>query len=209
MATPPEYRQADDEREGLTLRDYLGVMWRRKWIIILVTVVATVAAFGFSYRQAKVYQAQADLIYEQQLDVANPLTGQTYADPNARSLELSSVDAIIKSEPILDRADTLLEDQGLPTTGFTVSSELEQTTATSGQTSNVVSIVATSEDPELAAAASQAYADAFVAWRQERMSTQIDKAIKAVEAEMKNYSGSTQSSDYLILQQRRRDLQIL
>ncbi len=85
VATPPEYRQADDEREGLTLRDYLGVMWRRKWIIILVTVVATVAAFGFSYRQAKVYEAQADLIYEQQLDVANPLTGQSYTDPTQRT----------------------------------------------------------------------------------------------------------------------------
>ena len=85
MATPLEYRQTDDEREGLTLRDYLGVMWRRKWIIILVTVVATGAAFGFSYRQAKVYQAQADLIYQQQLDVANPLTGQSYTDPTQRT----------------------------------------------------------------------------------------------------------------------------
>ena len=100
MATPPEYRQVDDEREGLTLRDYLGVMWRRKWIIILVTVVATGAAFGFSYRQAKVYQAQADLIYEQQLDVANPLTGQTYTDPTQRSTELNSVNAIIQSPNI-------------------------------------------------------------------------------------------------------------
>ena len=169
MATPPEYRQADDEREGLTLRDYLGVMWRRKWIIILVTVVATVAAFGFSYRQAKVYEAQADLIYEQQLDVANPLTGQTYTDPNARSLELSSVDAIIKSPQMTERAATELEEQGLPTTGFTVRSELAPTDATSGQTGNVVSIFATSEDPELAAAASQAYADSFVDWRKERM----------------------------------------
>ncbi len=153
MATPPEYRQADEEREGLTLRDYLGVMWRRKWIIILVTVVATGAAFGFSYRQAKVYQAQADLIYEQQLDVANPLTGQTYTDPNARSLELNSVDAIIKSEPIVTRAAALLRDEGMPTTGFTVSSELAEAGTTTGQTSNVVSIFATSEDPELAAAA--------------------------------------------------------
>ena len=118
MATPPEYRQADDEREGLTLRDYLGVMWRRKWIIILVTVVATVAAFGFSYRQAKVYQAQADLIYQQQLDVANPLTGQSYTDPTQRTTELTSVNAIIQSPNITQRVATSLEEQGLPTLGL-------------------------------------------------------------------------------------------
>ena len=46
MATPPEYRSAQEE-EGATLRDYLGVIWRRKWIIMLVIVVATTAAYFF------------------------------------------------------------------------------------------------------------------------------------------------------------------
>ena len=44
----------EPEQEGLTLRDYISVLWRRKWIILLV-VVATASAFYFSYRQAKVY----------------------------------------------------------------------------------------------------------------------------------------------------------
>ena len=119
MATPPEYRQADDERESLTLRDYLGVLWRRKWIIILVTVVATVAAFGFSYRQAKVYEAQADLIYEQQLDVANPLTGQTYTDPTQR---VTGAQLGQRHHPEPHHHATapprILEAQGLPTIGL-------------------------------------------------------------------------------------------
>ena len=58
-----------------------SVLWRRKWIVILVIVLVTAAAFGFSLLQDKVYEAQADLIYEQQLDVSNPLTGQSYTDP--------------------------------------------------------------------------------------------------------------------------------
>ena len=210
MATPPEYRQADDEREGLTLRDYLGVMWRRKWIIILVTLVATGAAFGFSYRQAKVYQAQADLIYEQQLDVANPLTGQSYTDPTQRTTELNSVDAIIKSPQMTDLAGKELKKQGMPTTGFTVSSALAPTDATSGQTGNVVSIFATSEDPQLAAAASQVYADTFGGWRKDRVLVQIGHAIDAVQRQMRGYSGDAKnSSEYLVLAQRLSDLQIL
>ena len=105
MATAPEYRPATPSAKALTLRDYLGVLWRRKWVIVLVTVVATAAAFGFSYLQAKVYEAQADLIYEQQLDVANPLTGQTLHDPNTRAVELAAVDAIIQSPTMTQRAD--------------------------------------------------------------------------------------------------------
>ena len=72
----------EPEQEGLTLRDYVSVLWRRKWIILLVVVVATASAFYFSYRQHKVYEATADLIYEKPLDISNPLTGQGYTDPN-------------------------------------------------------------------------------------------------------------------------------
>ena len=71
-----------------------------------------------------VYEAQTDLIYEQQLDVANPLTGQTYSDPTTRSVELQAVDAIIQSPTMTQRVDTILEEQGLPTTGYEVRSEM-------------------------------------------------------------------------------------
>ena len=150
MATPPEYRQADDEREGLTLRDYLGVLWRRKWIIILVTVVATVAAFGFSYRQAKVYEAQADLIYEQQLDVANPLTGQTYTDPTQRThgAQLGQRD---HPEPHhhQSRHHGSGGARGCPRAATRSAPRwLRTQTATGTQSSNVVSVIATSGDAE-------------------------------------------------------------
>ena len=211
MATALEYRPSDEEREGLTLRDYLGVLWRRKWVIVVVTIIATLAAFGFSYRQAKVYEARADLIYEQQLDVSNPLTGQTYSDPTQRLVELNAVDAVIMSPPMTERANDLLEAQDLPTTGFDVRSEVVDDAGTSvAAPGNIVSILATSEDPELAAAAAQAYADAFVAWRGERIGNQIDAAIDAIKVEMSDYTGvAKESSDYMFLSQRLRDLQIL
>src|SRR5665647_2818362 len=88
----------EPEQERLTLREYLSVLWRRKWIILLVVVVATASFFYFSYRQAKVYEANADLIYEKPLDISNPLTGQAYTDPNERSLELRSVCLLYTSD---------------------------------------------------------------------------------------------------------------
>jgi polysaccharide biosynthesis transport protein len=212
VATPLEYRTPDDERDGVSLRDYLGVIWRRKWVVVLVTVVAALAAFGVSSLQSKVYLAQADLIYERSLDVANPLTGQTYTDSTTRLVDMQSVDAIINSPPMQQRANTILQQRGLPATGYEMTAEIvvPDTTATNQLNNNVVAIKATSKNPALAAAAAQAYADSFVSWRLERVRSQISRAVAAVKTQVADYTGAAkQSSDYLILQQRLRDLQIL
>jgi uncharacterized protein involved in exopolysaccharide biosynthesis len=39
--------------------EYLRVLWRRKWTIIIVTVLAVGAAIGFSKSQTPTYQASA------------------------------------------------------------------------------------------------------------------------------------------------------
>jgi len=194
---------------GLTLRDYLGVVWRRKWVVLAVIVAATAAAFMLAWRQTPQYAATSTLIYEQQLDVANPLTGNTYIDPKERSLELGSVGDVIASPDMQQRAAALLAQRGAPTAGYSVSSS----TASDPQNDvyrNTVLISATSADAELAAASANAFADAYVAWRKEKTQAQIGQAIAAIERKLRSYTKAEQaSSDYLILQQRLSDLEIL
>ncbi|MFN2471330.1 MAG: Wzz/FepE/Etk N-terminal domain-containing protein, partial [Gaiellaceae bacterium] len=45
----------------LTLRDYLSVVRRRKWTIVLVLFAVPIAAVGFSLRQEPLYSASADV----------------------------------------------------------------------------------------------------------------------------------------------------
>jgi len=209
VATGPEYRTSPEE-EGATLRDYLGVLWRRKWVVILVTLVATGAAFGFSWVQEPVYEARADLIYEQQLNVSNPLTGQTYTDPTQRTTEMNAVDAVIHSPNITQRVATSLEEQGHPTSGYEVRAEVAQDDISGTQSSSVLSVIATSGDAAYSAAVAQTYGDEFVDWREERMVSQIKAAQAAIQSEMKRYrDAAKESSDYLLLQERLRDLQLL
>ena len=200
------------EPQGVTLRDYLEVLWRRKWIILLVIVVVTASAFFFSVRQPKQYEASADLIYEKGLDISNPLTGQTYTDPNERTLELNSVGSVLTSPDMEKRADKVLRNHGAAVTGFKVTSApVIDTNAAAGSTSsNVVRVTATSESPRLAAAAANAYAEAFIAWRNERVQNQIENAVVALKDKLASYSGAAKkSTDYLVLAQRLQDLQIL
>ncbi|HEY65998.1 MAG TPA: hypothetical protein G4O02_15655 [Caldilineae bacterium] len=48
----------------MEIRDYLKILRKRGWIILLVAVVAAVAAFGFSQLQAPVYRATVKLSVE-------------------------------------------------------------------------------------------------------------------------------------------------
>ena len=201
----------EPEQEGLTLRDYIGVLWRRKWIILLVVVVATASAFYFSYRQPKLYQAYADLIYETPLNISNPLTGQSYTDASQRDVELRSVGRVLASPDMQARADAILTEKGVAVTGFGVSAAPVQDTTGASTMSNIVArITTTSEDAQLAAAAANAYAGAFIAWRQERVLLQIGNGIDALKKKLGSYEGAAKlSTDYLVMQQRLQDLQLL
>ena len=195
--------------ERLTLRDYINVVWRRKWIVVLVVVVAAASAFFFSNRQPRQYVASADLIYESQLNISNPLTGQGYVDPSERLVQLNSVGSVIASPDMQQRAVGELRTQGESVVGFSVTSAPLADTS-SGATANVVRITATSGQPKLAAAAANAYAVTFVAYRKETVKSQIQRAIDAINGRLATYHGAAQqSTDYLVLQQRLADLQLL
>ena len=97
-----------DTSEGATLRDYLAVIWRRKWLVLLVVVVATGVAYGLSAIQTKMYSAASQLMYQNSVDVANPLAGTTYIDPTQRTVELESVGTVIASPELKKRANALI-----------------------------------------------------------------------------------------------------
>lgn len=206
-----------DRAEGATLRDYLAVVWRRKWLVLLVIVIATGCAYGLSAMQTKMYSAAAQLIYQNSVDVANPLSTSNYVDPTLRTVELESVGTTIASPDLKTAANALIvahQGAGSLTTGFKVSSEVAAgTDQTAGTTtySSVVAISAESSDAGLAAVAANSYADAFISLRKEQQQKQIGDAVKVVQKSLDRMTSASQkvSSDYIMLQQRLHDLQIL
>jgi polysaccharide biosynthesis transport protein len=208
---------AEDTSQGATLRDYLAVVWRRKWLVLLVVVVATGVAYGLSAMQTSMYSASTQLIYANSVDLANPLAGTTYVDPTQRTVELESVGAVIASPELMKRADELIVKALGPEAleaGYTVSSEVVAGSGQSGTGttySSVVAVTGESSDPQLAAVAADKYSAAFISLRKEQQVDQLDRAISAVTTSLKVMTTETEktSSDYILLQQRLHDLQIL
>ena len=133
---------------GLTIRDYAGVLWRRKLIFLSVIILATVAAFLLASRQTRQYSAHATLVYETSIDVTNPLSSSN-VDPNERNLELHSVAEEIASPYMKKLAAALLIKRGLTSTDYTVSSSTGTDTKSSIY-NNTAMIIASSPDPAVA-----------------------------------------------------------
>lgn len=204
----------EPEAEGMTLRDALGVLWRRKWVILVVIVVATASAYFFSSRQTSMYEAEATIIYKQQIDLSNPLDTSGVSNTNL-DREIASIDGLLQGPNLQQRITALLAKDGSVNAGtkYEVSAAPEQNTDTASSTTstNVVVFTGSSSSPAMAAASANAAANAYVDWNAEFQRTQITKAIPVIQNQLQQYdtAASRVSADYLLLKQRLQDLQIL
>ena len=216
-------RQADPplpelEPEGLTLRDYAGIIWRRKWIIALVVVVATAAAYYHAALQTKQYAASATMFYKQPLNLANPLNNTT-ADIVSIDREMATIGDVMAGRQLQASARAILKRQHVDTTpGYSVTAAQPPASTSSSSTatsfgSNGVAVTADSSSPTLAAAAANAYTEAYIAWDAQQSRVQIAAAIPVVKHQLAQYdaqgAAARLTTEYVLLTQQLRDLQIL
>jgi Mrp family chromosome partitioning ATPase/capsular polysaccharide biosynthesis protein len=212
VAPPPPGRPVEPEPEGLTLRDYLAVIWRRKWVIALVVLVATGSAYYFSSRQEKQYSADGTMYYKAQIDLSNPLGGG-YIDSGGLDREMATVTDLMAGPELTGRVRKALEKRGVDTSaGYAVTAEQQTSADTTSKTgSNVLVVTGDSTDPRLAASAVNAYMKAFAEWDTEQWRNQVKRALPVIETQLGKYKTKEArlTSDYVMLKQRYQDLLIL
>ena len=54
------------ETDAVTLHDYLRVVRRRKWLVVLAALLLSLAALAFSLHQQRLYEASADVLLNSQ-----------------------------------------------------------------------------------------------------------------------------------------------
>jgi uncharacterized protein involved in exopolysaccharide biosynthesis len=153
------------------LRDYLRILYRRKWLaaITFLAVVASVAVG--TYLTDRVYEAQARLLIERQAPRSASLPDPTPADPNPEFFQTQV--QIIGSRPLgasvlaaldLTKKKPELADENDPPTAWLRRS----VKVTPVPNTRLIEIEVTDSDPELAAAGANALARAYVAYSLEQ-----------------------------------------
>src|ERR1035441_8774240 len=86
----------ENQTEALDVRAYLRPIWRRKWIVLPIVVVATAATYFISSSQQKTYVASASL-YVQAADPTQNIAGSGFQGPPS-SQSVADVAQLVVSE---------------------------------------------------------------------------------------------------------------
>lgn len=156
----------EDLYQGPDLREYLTILKTRKWTIIGVVVLVVTSAVLFSLRQTPLYTAEARLLLKQ--PVASNGTILPAPAPQTES-------EVVASEPV---AALVADKLDLQTSTHDLLNHLDVATVT---VSLVLTVSYTSEDPELARDASNAFAQGYIDYRVEQTLEVLRTERKGVE----------------------------
>jgi tyrosine-protein kinase len=188
-----------------TIADYLSVIRRHKWVIIVAVLVVPAVAYTMSSQTPKLFRATSDVLLNRQ-DVAATITGIPtgstsddpfrYARTQARLAEAPAVEALAVEKSGLDNPP-----------GWSASVSADPDT-------DILTISVKSRDPAAAAQLAAAYAQAFAQYKLQTDTASLTRARRELQgrlAELRR-AGATESDTYRELlgqEQNLRTLEIL
>ncbi len=158
-----------EKASDLDLREYARVVWRRKGVIILASLIVLAASLAASFLQKPVYASTAEILLQPRLGdtLFDPQTGQ-YVDPNRA---ITTEIRILKSQPVRDAVRTKLGSS-------------PPISATAAETTNVIEVTAESTIPKQAADVANAYATSYIESRRKQQIDDLLGASKEVQAKI-------------------------
>ena len=173
--------------------------------MVAVIVGASLLGYFNAARQTPQYSSTATLLYGRPLNMSDPLSsGSGYVDPTQQQLDVEGVGTVIEGPDIIQRVTKAVGAAAMASTTVTATAVMP---SDARNYTNTAIITAVSANPQQSATVANAYAAAFVADRRDQQKVQVQQA----EAVMRGEANRTPhgSDDYILLEGRLRDLQIL
>ena len=144
-----------EQTDVISLRDYLVVLRRQRWVIAVVTVIVVAVAVAISLIETPIYEAEAEVVVEPVRRTQDVSLEQLLGASNTM---VETERRIILSRPVTDR---VIEELGAGDP-----QELqEQVRVEVVRDTRVVQIIAEDPDPVAAASIANAYATAYLDYR--------------------------------------------
>lgn len=191
------------EQRGTSVRDYLSVLKRRKWLLLQAVVLVPLAAVLLSLWQEERYRASAEVLLSRQ-NLAASLTGTPDFLASQDASRLAETQARLARVPAV--AERALAAQGLA--GRPVQAFLDASEVHPRQDADLLEFRVTDRDAGLAARLATEYARQFTIYRRELDTAAIARARDDVGARLTQLeaAGDADSPLYLTLLEKKEQL---
>lgn len=155
----------------ISLQDYLVVLKRQRWIVLVTLVLVVVAAVGVSFAQTPLYEGRAEVVVEPVRRTQDASLEELLA-PSRGAVETERL--VMTSRAVAERAADRLEVEN-------VTRLLDQVRVETVSDTRVVRVIATHEDPAAAAAIANAFTDAYLTLRRDQAVEELLGARESLE----------------------------
>jgi polysaccharide biosynthesis transport protein len=175
----PHIGMPDTSKEQTSvIRDYLQVLSRRRWVVLLVLVAVPIAAVLLSLRQEPRYEAVAEVLMTDDDSAATVLGSSSGNRDPVRAMETQA--ELARGKQV---AQAAVERSGLR--GLTGEDLLADSEVTANQTSDLLQFSATAGDPRSAERLATAYAYEFASFRRELTASALRTARDRLEQQLR------------------------
>jgi succinoglycan biosynthesis transport protein ExoP len=161
-----------------TVTDYLAILRRRRWIVVIPPVAAALVAYVISTGQSPLYRASAEVLVNRLSVVA----AVTNVDPSGGDPTrfLKTQASIARSPELADRVAT---ESGIP--GMTAGRVLGESSVTPSNEADLISIAVEDREANAAVRLANTYATEFADDMEQRATRSIDETLVEVRAQLK------------------------
>ena len=168
---------AETPESAVDIRAIFGVLWRRKWSILLIVALTTGSALFFSYRRTPIYSSTAEV-------QVTPLTASQIltTNPYWTLANMDNETHVVQSAAVADLANKAMgADAGSGTLSVSVPSNTQ-----------ILQIGYSDADPQTAQEGAQAFANAYLTYRTKVALAAYTQARQAIQTQIDQLKGDLQ-----------------
>ena len=163
----------------LDLREFMGTVLRRKWLVLGVAIVVVALAAAYSYSRPKVFSSTATVL-------ARPIRVSPTDDDPLDNLSMPTEAELVRSTPVAEIARELV---GRPQD---LQDMLRRVTVTTPENTQILQISYTDSTPRRAQSGAQAFADGYLRFKQEFAHQGIEEDAATIQAEIDEIDSAMQ-----------------
>lgn len=184
---------------GSTLRNYIGVLWRRKWVVLIPTILVPLAVLLATLRQAPVYEGRAQVLATRQELAASSIVGETPAldDVNRTAFTQAALAQTPAVAARVLRAAAVNES----THQFLNRSSVEPQ-------DDILYFTVRDRDPDAAMSLVNAYARVYTQYRRELDTRALSQTIAQLRSQIDDLARSKQGTSRLATALRERESEL-